>query len=420
MLRRTEALEAQLANKSTSPAIPDRQPTAHPGTGIDYSGRPWAFSQVAFGNNHNATSASSSSVHNGPSISANLTSLDSDNPISAQSPTAFLEMLSSAASAHHPARTFAEPGPGTGTHPHSAAGSGSGVGTGLKEGRNGTTMVTGGVFAAPTPIDMGHISTGSGLTPFFTYDPLNDTGINNGGGLSGHGQGQGPGQGAQADDRPQIVSIDSDQSSADPGSTHRRESAYSMSGSSAQGNNASRQQSGVFTIPPLTPSAIFNFPPTPIDAGPAAAAAAAAPASAAAFTKGESQAYVPQYDEQGNMKPSDKLDGPWRAVETADTLLASANMSLNSGHVNGVNVNVNVNGNGMAGVQFTTQDAAEGVVPDLPPMDDAMQQQLLMDLFWPGWPANLPEPNIVNDLYVTILSFFHFSTYRSLILILSC
>lgn len=33
-------------------------------------------------------------------------------------------------------------------------------------------------------------------------------------------------------------------------------------------------------------------------------------------------------------------------------------------------------------------------------MDEATQQRLLMDLFWPGWPPNLPEPNIVNDLYV--------------------
>jgi hypothetical protein len=34
----------------------------------------------------------------------------------------------------------------------------------------------------------------------------------------------------------------------------------------------------------------------------------------------------------------------------------------------------------------------------LPPMDEAAQQQLLMDLFWPGWPPSLPEPHVVNDL----------------------
>jgi hypothetical protein len=31
-------------------------------------------------------------------------------------------------------------------------------------------------------------------------------------------------------------------------------------------------------------------------------------------------------------------------------------------------------------------------------MDEVLQQKILMDLFWPGWPPNLPEPNIVNDL----------------------
>ena len=31
-------------------------------------------------------------------------------------------------------------------------------------------------------------------------------------------------------------------------------------------------------------------------------------------------------------------------------------------------------------------------------LDETLQQQILMDLFWPGWPPNLPEPNIVNDL----------------------
>ncbi|ODN84683.1 hypothetical protein L202_00579 [Cryptococcus amylolentus CBS 6039] len=31
-------------------------------------------------------------------------------------------------------------------------------------------------------------------------------------------------------------------------------------------------------------------------------------------------------------------------------------------------------------------------------LDAAMQQQILMDMFWPGWPAKLPEPNIVNEL----------------------
>lgn len=33
-----------------------------------------------------------------------------------------------------------------------------------------------------------------------------------------------------------------------------------------------------------------------------------------------------------------------------------------------------------------------------PPFEEDMQQQMLMDLFWPGWPPGLPEPHVVNEL----------------------
>jgi hypothetical protein len=249
------------------------------------------------------------------------------------------------------------------------------VSSGLKEGKTGTTMVTGGVFAAPTPLaDLGQSSSGTGLTPFFTYDPLNDSTLH---------AGQVTGQ----EERPQIVSIDSDPSTADLASANGRDTSYSFSGPSMNGNGDSRQSSGVYgnsSIPPLTPSAIFNFPPTPA-------------ASGAYTTNGKAQSggmgYVPQFNADGSMKPSEKLDGPWRAVETVETFLAGASMPAagNMAAMDGM-------GMGNGNTQFSAQDAAEGMMSDLPPLDEAMQQQLLMDLFWPGWPANLPEPNIVNDL----------------------
>lgn len=59
-----------------------------------------------------------------------------------------------------------------------------------------------------------------------------------------------------------------------------------------------------------------------------------------------------------------------------------------------------VDGNVAVDTQMETEISMDGLETDV---DPAMQQQILMDLFWPGWPAKLPEPNVVNDL---IESFF--------------
>lgn len=318
-----EELEAQLANKSTT--APQGSTETHRTVSIDATAHPWAVPVSA-----------GSGIH----------TLAPD--ISAQSPTAFLEMLSSAATAHHPSRS------GSGSGSGSGFGSNQNPNGALKEGRNGTTMVTGGVFHAPTPLadnDTTGEGQSTGLTPFFSYGSAETGG-----------------------DRPRIEHIDSDQSDltrpgsgSGPGvdtSSHHNESG-------GYNNN---------TIPPLTPSAVFNFPPTPAGVN---------------YTI-PTQSHIPQFDEQGNMKPSEKLDGPWRAIETVDTMLAGAGIPMGNGNVGNGN-------NGMPGMdgmqgQFSMQDQAEGIMPSLPPMDEATQQQLLMDLFWPGWPVNLPEPNIVNDL----------------------
>lgn len=105
--------------------------------------------------------------------------------------------------------------------------------------------------------------------------------------------------------------------------------------------------------PALSPSGVFNFTPGP--SGPTAAS------------------------------PRDALPfrGPlWRGVDTVESVLNVAN-----------------------GFADTSRSAEIGNPPepfqsmdDLPQLDDATQQQLLLDLFWPGWPVHLPEPHIVNAL----------------------
>lgn len=78
------------------------------------------------------------------------------------------------------------------------------------------------------------------------------------------------------------------------------------------------------------------------------------------------------------LEPSTLLQGSWKGVETVDSVFAASLADLQDP---GVNMNGNIN---MDGLQAG--------------LDAAMQEQLLLDLFWPGWPNELPEPNIVTDL----------------------
>ncbi|WWC69552.1 uncharacterized protein I206_103494 [Kwoniella pini CBS 10737] len=84
----------------------------------------------------------------------------------------------------------------------------------------------------------------------------------------------------------------------------------------------------------------------------------------------------------GIVEPGTKDDGPWKVVESIETVFAAgANPSSQPNFGGDTNMDTEINLDGLqAG------------------LDAAMQQQLLMDLFWPGWPINLPEPNVVNDL----------------------
>jgi hypothetical protein len=93
---------------------------------------------------------------------------------------------------------------------------------------------------------------------------------------------------------------------------------------------------------------------------------------------------MPSLNESGRLTPSKRLDGPWRGVETVDSVFAA---SMQAAGVHEINAQ---------GMDFGTVNGVDGLLS----VDEVIQQQLLMDLFWPGWPASLPEPHIVNDLYV--------------------
>lgn len=73
-----------------------------------------------------------------------------------------------------------------------------------------------------------------------------------------------------------------------------------------------------------------------------------------------------------------KGQAQWRGLESVSATFATT-----------------MNGNVGADLQMETEISMDGLEAGL---DAAMQQQILMDLFWPGWPAKLPEPNVVNDL----------------------
>lgn len=77
------------------------------------------------------------------------------------------------------------------------------------------------------------------------------------------------------------------------------------------------------------------------------------------------------------LQPSTRTEGPWRGVETVESVYVSQTIDANVPDIS---------------MQQSQADA------NTTEFSEAIQQQILLDLFWPGWPPNLPEPNIVNDL----------------------
>ncbi|WWC85393.1 uncharacterized protein L201_000256 [Kwoniella dendrophila CBS 6074] len=247
-----------------------------------------------------------------PNRSFSSSSNFAQNAMSAPSPTAFLEMLSSAASSQIPK----EP-------------------TNIDDTAAEGTSMTDGPFWGGGQLDFIDGIPELRFKPMFMFD---------------HSKNQSDSSAVRGDPSPGVQSEESRRSSlqnATPGT----------------GGDSSSQSTNI-----LSPGGVFNFSP-----GPATNLMSSWPPAPDPVT--------------GNLEPSTKVDGPWRAVETVETILTA---SMNAAQNQAQNQQ-NFGGDSIMETEINLDGLQAG-------LDAAMQQQLLMDLFWPGWPINLPEPNVVNDL----------------------
>jgi hypothetical protein len=142
----------------------------------------------------------------------------------------------------------------------------------------------------------------------------------------------------------------------------------------------------------LSPNNIFNFSPGPMG-DPMDPVKANNIWAAANDTVGPNSTF--------GLQPSTRTEGPWRGVETVENIFGSSGAKLDKDGISleqppMYNQFPATGINQMDGVDINIGNTATGEYV----MDETLQQKILMDLFWPGWPPNLPEPNIVNDLYV--------------------
>lgn len=255
--------------------------------------------------------------------------------LTAPSPTALLDILSSAATAQAPAVAESEA-----------------VLPGLRSGASEDTMMSG----------------STGLTPFFTMDTPHPE---------------------QAEAFPRFQEISTSTSSV---------------------SSASRRQSDQDPSPapppinPLSPNNVFTFSPGP--SGPAASstAAAAAPGQPCPVTGTRlNQSWETNMTTMPGLygvRAQDQTEAAWRGGKVND------NSYFKTGtHIDISCITSNVTQTQTTIPDITTNTVANEQIPNISTagqaefvLDETMQQQLLMDLFWPGWPPNMPEPNIVNDL----------------------
>lgn len=293
-----EALEAQIAKSNDTPPSQSDVPTRQ--SNLPPPNRNWSA-----GARYGEESGSKRSEQ---------------SAISAPSPTAFLEMLSSAASAQVP-------------EPSSVPG--------LRNGASSSAMMTGTpLWSSQNDSSRNDGQQSSGLTPFLTFAD------------------------SQAIDDAAAQKPSRDRQSTDPSSASSASRRASLNNPSPFGVNHISSPTGP-TV--LSPNNVFNFSPGP----------------SGTIAPGQNINWAPPPGPDGKPQPSTRTEGPWRSVETVNTVFQSMD-------------------NGPAPPYEDTskndQSTDIDMDPGFPPVDEAMQQQLLMDLFWPGWPINLPEPHIVNEL----------------------
>ena len=221
---------------------------------------------------------------------------------------------------------------------------------GLRSGASSSAMMTGAPSWATSSDnfkDSGQQSTG--LTPFLSY--VDPQAIDN----------------AAAQRRPNERQMIEDSNQTN---TSRRTSQQSTNYSS----NALNKHLSPIGPSVLSPNVVFNFSPGPTG-----------PSTPGVNRDNVNWAPPPGLD--GKPQPTERTEGPWRSVETVDTVF--------QGITNGP---APASKGDAAGLASFEQSADADTDPGFPPVDEMMQQQLLMELFWPGWPPNLPEPHIVNEL----------------------
>jgi hypothetical protein len=229
--------------------------------------------------------------------------------ISAPSPTAFLELLSSTATEQASSSAFNSTIPG------------------LKAGAAENAMMS--TNWAATPSDAG--LQGTGLTPFLSFTDNQEA------------------QPA-SEFRPEIEHMDTNGSgSAQSMHTDSRRSSAGYGGNGHSSAGEVPRQSTFYSFSTngdncQSMTENLNWPPPVGEAG---------------------------------LQPSTRTDGPWRGIETVQSVYAPQPIEPSIPDIS------------------SQQNQAETGTADF---NEAVQQQILLDLFWPGWPPLLPEPNIVNDL----------------------
>ena len=247
----------------------------------------------------------------------------------APSPTAFLEMLSSAATAQA-----------------SAAAEASSSVPGLRDGAVNAMMSA---TWATTPKEGNNASTG--LTPFLSFAD------------NQHAQPQTESEGKR------------EQSGVSPSARGSRRSSSYNGGVSSYATSTNSPTSAGGPMP--SPVNFLNFSPAP-----SAAEGSSRPQAQPVQRDPPNVDWPPPPGPDGHLQPSTRTEGSWRGVETISNYMGNSNDADAPAH----------------------NKPAE---PEAPAADvnEAIQQQLLLDIFWPGWPSTLPEPHIVNDLYVFHLNF---------------
>jgi hypothetical protein len=111
--------------------------------------------------------------------------------------------------------------------------------------------------------------------------------------------------------------------------------------------------------------------------------------------------HQPAFTNDGLQLPTG-TDGPERAVESPQNVFGYYvhGQGGDNGHAGGATTGSGTHGQGSfdSNMDTTFDPSMQTDLDQSVPLDPEEQARILVDLFWPGWPRNLPEPSVVNDL----------------------